>query len=66
MVQRFTLSAGHCPGSWRKNGVEGHYGQVADEQRANNIDADLIPHQTNPWLTHGVIAMFEQARPTAS
>lgn len=61
-TQRYVISAGHCSGgvgTWRRNGTDGHYGTVEDEQLTGDVDAEIIRHETNPWATHGVIALFE-------
>ena len=51
----FVLSAGHCSGAWRRNGTNGHYGQVYSQQNSGTVDAERIRHETNPWTTEGKV-----------
>jgi hypothetical protein len=60
--QDYVLSAGHCPGSWRRNGPDGHYGQVSQQQTSGFIDAELIPHSSNPWATRPSIIVQDGER----
>lgn len=53
--QRHVLSAGHCSGSWRRNGPSGHYGQVSYSRNQANTDVARITHSTNPWSSQGYV-----------